>query len=285
MNRGAQHLKALIKSQADGDSARAQILLRLYATDRFLERLSVSPYRENMVLKGGALIANLVGTDMRSTMDIDAVVKGIPFSVGTAKRLFTEIIAIKLDDGTSFSLEKIQEIRESAEYASVRLSARAHIDGMKIPFRLDFSTGDVITPRAIDYSYELVMEDRKVSLLAYNHETTLAEKIEAILSRGVLNTRMRDYYDVWLYRNELFTEVDLDTLKEAFWSTCENRNTVIDAVSAKKVLTNIKGDDSLKDLWDRYRTKFGYAAELEWNDVIWATSDMIGEIFAWSDLA
>ena len=188
----AERVKALIRNLAKGDSNKAQILLRNYGMERFLERISISRYKDNFILKGGMLVSSMVGLDSRATMDIDTTVRGVPLSVSEAKAFVEEITSISLDDNVRFRIKDVFTIMDEADYSGVRLSLDALMDRMRIPLKIDISTGDTITPAAVHYRYKLMFEDRYIDLWAYNLETDLAEKIETVFSRTVSNTRMRD---------------------------------------------------------------------------------------------
>lgn len=220
----SRQLKALVRNLSKGDSMQAQILIRNYIMERFLERLSLSPYQGNFILKGGILVSAMVGIDTRSTMDIDATIKNLPLSAQTAESILAEIISVPIDDGVLFKIESISEIMGEAEYSGIRASMMAFIDTMRTPLKLDISTGDRITPREIEYQFKLMFEDRSITVLAYNLETVLAEKLETVLSRGTANTRLRDFYDLYILQHDCTQSFDVNTLSEAFRITCAHRN-------------------------------------------------------------
>lgn len=196
-------LKALVRNMSKGNSMQAQIIIRNYMMERFLERLSQSKYRDNFILKGGTLVSAMVGLDTRSTLDIDTTIRGFSLTVDEVADIVGEIISIHLEDEVEFQITRISEIMDEAEYPGIRVMMEATLDTMKTPLKLDISTGDVITPKEISYQFKLMFEERTISVLAYNVETVFAEKLETILSRGCANTRMRDFYDLYsgrLYR-------------------------------------------------------------------------------------
>lgn len=189
-------LKGRIKSLASKNNADARNLLRIYAMERFLERLSVSKYHDNFVIKGGILVTAMVGISQRSTMDIDTSIRNENLSAEDARKIISEIIDIDLGDEMTFSIKAVENIMDEMEYPGIRVLLDSQMEKMIIPLKIDISTGDVITPRAMEFSYHLMLENRSISLWSYNLETILAEKFQTILARGVLNTRMRDFYDV-----------------------------------------------------------------------------------------
>ncbi len=194
----SRQIKDLIKNKANGNSAKAQIMIRNYMMERFMERLSLSEYKNNFILKGGMLVSSMVGIDIRSTMDIDTTLKNLPLSVDSAESIIKRIISVRLEDGVTFRIKGITEIMDEAEYGGIRVSLEAMLDMMRIPLKIDISTGDIVTPKEIEYEMKLMFEDRKIEILAYNIETLLAEKLETVVTRGIANTRLRDFYDIYI---------------------------------------------------------------------------------------
>ncbi|NLC06211.1 MAG: nucleotidyl transferase AbiEii/AbiGii toxin family protein, partial [Erysipelothrix sp.] len=198
MIKTSTQLKALVKNKTKGNSLNAQIMFRHYIMERYLERLAVSDYKDLIIIKGGVLIASMIGIDKRSTFDVDATIKSLNFEVDTVYSIVLEIININLEDNILFEINSVETIMGDFEYPGIRFSLEAKLDKMKTPLKLDFSTNDVITPNEITYNYPLLFEDRSIPIMSYNIETILSEKFETIISRGTLNTRMRDYYDVYI---------------------------------------------------------------------------------------
>ena len=198
MIKTSRQLKDKVRNMARGDSAKAQLLIRNYGMERFLERVSLSEHRDNFILKGGMLVSALVGLENRATMDIDTSIRNMPLDTIAAKAMVEEIIAVPVDDNIRFEINDFGTIMDDAEYSGVRISLNAFLDATRIPLKIDISTGDAITPAAVNYQYKLMFEERYITLWAYNLETVLAEKIETVLSRSVLNTRLRDFYDLYV---------------------------------------------------------------------------------------
>lgn len=222
MIKTSKQLKDLIRNLSRKKSADAQVLLRNYMMERFLERISISDYKDRFILKGGMLVAAMVGLDARSTMDLDATIKGSDLNVKEAESIINSIISVPLDDGVAFHVKQISEIMDGAEYPGIRVSMETVFDGVVTPLKIDISTGDVITPREIRYSFRLMLEDRSIEIWAYNLETVLAEKLETVISRHVSNTRMRDFYDIHilyqLYGASLSMSMILSRLVDTFSS-------------------------------------------------------------------
>lgn len=177
MIKTARQLKDLIRNLSKKNAADAQILMRNYMMERFLERISLSSYRDKFILKGGMLVAAMVGLDARSTMDLDATVKGANVSVEDVENMMAEIIAVPIDDGVTFQVKSISEIMDEAEYPGIRVTMTTLFDGVRTPLKIDISTGDAITPKEVRYSFKLMLEDRSIDVWAYNLETVLLSLI------------------------------------------------------------------------------------------------------------
>ena len=268
MMKSATAVKAKIKNKAGGSSDKSQIILRIYLMERLLERVSLSKYRDNFVLKGGLLVSSLVGVDMCSTMDVDTTVKSLPMNKKSVQKILEEIMAIEVEDGVSFRISKVQDIMEGHEYEGLRFMIECSMDRLKQTIKIDISTGDEITPGAIEYKLPLIIEDRSIDLWAYNLETILAEKLETLMVRGEANTRMRDFYDIHVLIQQDTVTVDRDTLKAAFYATCKNRGSTEQIGTINDVITKIAGDETMKQQWDNYRKTNYYVGTLEWDDVI-----------------
>ena len=268
MIKGATAVKAKIKNKAGGDSDKSQIILRIYLMERLLERVSLSQYRDNFVLKGGLLVSSLVGVDMRSTMDVDTTVKSLIINKVSAQKILEEIIAIDLEDGVVFRITKVQDIMEGHEYEGIRFMIECTIDKLKQTIKIDISTGDEITPRAIAYKLPLIIEDRSINIWAYNLETLLAEKLETVMVRAEVNTRMRDFYDIHVLLKQDTVNIDRDTMKSAFYATCKRRESTEQIVTIDDVINKIADDEVMKQQWNNYRKTNYYVGALEWDDVI-----------------
>ncbi len=253
MNTSTQ-LKALIRNLSKEKSIQAEIILRNYMLERLLERIFLSPFRDKFILKGGMLIAAMVGIDTRSTMDMDATIRGISFTEEDLKEVLNAILACPVDDGITMSIKGFENIREESEYTGIRVSIEAIFDKTRQNMKVDITTGDMITPRAIEYSFRLLFEDRSISILAYNLETVLAEKIETIFSRGTTTTRMRDYYDVYILTTLRRQDINWNLLSDAFKNTAQKRDSLGRLLEAgQDIMDEIERSPVLADLWIRYQ--------------------------------
>ena len=266
--KSATAVKAKIKNKAGGSSDKSQIMLRIYLMERLLERVSLSRYRDNFVLKGGLLVSSLVGVDMRSTMDIDTTVKSLPLNKSAIQKILEEIMAIGLEDGVLFRITKVQDIMEGHEYEGVRFMIDCTMDKLKQTIKMDISTGDEITPKAITHELPLIIEDRTIELWAYNLETLLAEKLETIMVRAEANTRMRDFYDIHVLLEQDAVTIDRDTMKAAFYATCKKRGSIELIGTIDDVINKIADDETMRQLWNNYRKTNYYVGALEWEEVI-----------------
>ena len=268
MIKTAKQLKDLIRNLSKKKSADAQILMRNYMMERFLERISLSKYRDKFILKGGMLVAAMVGLDARSTMDLDATVKGINVNVNDVADLIAGIVSVPIDDGVTFRVNKVSEIMDEAEYPGIRVSMTTVFDGVVTPLKIDISTGDAITPREVRYSFKLMLEDRSIDIWAYNLETVLAEKLETIITRATTNTRMRDFYDIYILEQLHGNTLNAQILHDALLATARKRETESHLTEAKEVFADVENSPVMQQLWTSYRKKFSYAADLEWNIVM-----------------
>ena len=261
-------VKEKIKNVAKNDKADARILLRIYMMERFLERVAASSYSDGFVIKGGILITSMVGVSMRSTMDIDTTIRGITLSEEDVIPVIRDICGIDLNDGVTFAVKDCSVIMDEMEYPGLRLALDAYLGDMVTPIKLDISTGDVITPHPVEYKYKLMLESRTIKIWSYNLETILAEKLQTVLSRGTLNTRMRDYYDAYVLMLRFDEQIDHRILKQAFDATCKARGTERLLKEAKEILSHIAADLYINTLWSSYQRKYEYAAEISFKDTI-----------------
>lgn len=267
MIKTSRQLKDKVRNMARGDSAKAQLLIRNYGMERFLERVSLSEHRDNFILKGGMLVSAMVGLENRATMDIDTSIRNMPLDTIAAKAMVEEIIAVPVDDNIRFEINDFGTIMDDAEYSGVRISLNAFLDATRIPLKIDISTGDAITPAAVHYQYKLMFEERYITLWAYNLETVLAEKIETVLSRSVLNTRLRDFYDLYVLQ-DTGLEIDKATLAAALTATARKRGSEQVLVLYERTIDEIRISPLMREQWERYQGKNNYAAGIVWDDVI-----------------
>lgn len=276
--KNAMQLKAIIKNIAKNKNISAALVLQNYMLERFLERVSLSRYHDNYIIKGGFLIASMVGLDSRATMDMDATIKGYPVNEEAIRKMVEDIIAVPVEDAIHFCLKSVREIREGDEYTGYRVALTADYEKMAVPLKLDITTGDKITPREIEYSYKLMIEDRSIRVLAYNLSTILAEKLETVVSRGDQNTRPRDYYDIYILSKLQAENIDIGNLKAALSATTAKRGSSELMKQYAEIMRTVKSSDVMKRQWDNYRKDFDYAAGIEFEETCDAVVAMMDEL-------
>ena len=263
----AMSLKAKIRNIAKQKNIPAQVILQNYMFERLLVRLSVSDYKEKFVLKGGMLVAAIVGLDNRATMDLDTTLKNLPLTPDAIRNALEQITAITFDDGVEFEIGTISPIREDDIYGGYRIMLNAKFDTLLTPLSIDVSTGDTITPHAVQYNlYEIFDDEKSYELWAYNIETVMAEKVETILRRNVFNTRPRDFYDAYILATT--QEFSKDVFTEALKATASHRGTTQQISDVPDILQNISESPELKIMWDKYRKQFEYARDIEFEHII-----------------
>lgn len=264
----SKQLKDLINNKAKKFNLSPQILLTRFFMERFLERISLSKYKNNFILKGGILISSMVGVDFRMTKDIDLTIKNIPLNEVFIKNALIEITNIEIDDETTFKLLDLQSIREEFEYSGFRARFSCVLDKTQNIIQLDITTGDVITPSEVKYSYELLIEKRKINITCYPIETILAEKVESILSKNITTTRMKDFYDCYILGKLYIDEINREDLIKAIKNTARTRKTEFIFDNIQKTINLIENDESLKFLWTAYASQFDYAKKIKFESLI-----------------
>ena len=262
-------LKALIRNKAKTLNLNSNIILRLVIFEFFLEKLSLSKYVDKFIIKGGFLISSLANVELRTTMDLDVTLKSLALSKTDLEIMISDIILIPTINLLEMELVSIDEIHEGAEYPGFRVSILVRYDTIIEHIKIDFTTGDILTPKEVSFPYQTLLDDKVINLKSYNIETVLAEKLETILSRGVLNTRMRDYYDLFILFQLKDKLVNLSLLKAAFINTTKSRNTFEQITNnIHTILDDIINDQTLMKMWNQYQQYYPYAKEVEWEMVM-----------------
>ncbi len=273
MSGKARSLKTKIRNLARKKDMSAQVVLQNYMFERFLERLSKSAYKDKFILKGGMLIAALVGIDNRATMDMDATIKNYPIDNDSITKAIKETCNISIDDDVTFTFNSVDAIRDDDAYGGYRVSIVSEYDTIITPMQIDITTGDVITPKEVLYLFKMIFEEGNIGVWAYNIETVLAEKVETILRRGELNTRPRDFYDVYiLTKTQSF---DLLVFKEALKSTAAHRETSHIFNDISKRIDEIENSETLKKRWSKYTKDYRYAEDIKYSHIIDALRTLV----------
>jgi predicted nucleotidyltransferase component of viral defense system len=272
MIRTSRQLKDLIRNLSKEKSADAQVLMRNYMMERLLERIYISEYKDNFILKGGMLVAAIVGLDARSTMDMDATVKDMQVDVENISNVMESILSLSIGDGVEFHIKQVSEIMDEAEYTGIRISMEAVFDGVRTPLKIDISTGDTITPREIRYCFNMMFEDRSIEIWAYNLETVLSEKLETVIARDITNTRMRDFYDIHILMQLHGTSLNPDDFHAALLSTVKKRGSEHLMTDVGAIFDDLENSSVMQKLWSLYQKKFAYAEGLSWTEVMSSVS-------------
>ena len=271
-------LKAKIKNISKEKNISAQLVLQNYMMERFIERISLSDFQDQMIIKGGLLISSIVGLDSRATMDIDMTLKGKPVNEAFILDYINEISRININDEVKFDVVSITEIREMDDYFGFRVSLISSIGTMKIPLKIDITTGDKIIPSEISYEYPLMFENRSIKIKAYNLETILSEKTETIISRGNQNTRMRDFYDVYILLKLKSKNIDYNILRLAIEKTSQKRDSLNLLLNYKEIISNIENNNEMLVRWENYRNSFNYARTIDFNEICKLLTEILEKI-------
>ena len=271
----AMSLKARIRNIARQKNIPAQVVLQNYMFERLLVRLSASPYKDKFVLKGGMLVAAMVGLDNRATMDLDTTLKNLPLTPNAIRSALEQICAVPSGDTVNFEVGAISPIREDDAYGGYRVALTARFETLAVPLSIDVSTGDAITPHAIPYCFaEIFDEEKSYELWAYNVETVLAEKVETILRRGVFNTRPRDFYDAYILATT--QPFDRAVFAEALRATARHRGTTEQITDVPGILRSIRQSPELHAMWNKYQKQFGYAQNITYEQILDVVQDLVG---------
>ena len=267
MSSKAMSLKGKIKNYAKSKSIAAQVVLQNYMFERFLARLSMSDYREKFVVKGGMLIAAIVGLDTRSTMDLDTTLRNLPLTEEKVMEAVENICKITLGDDVIFEVKSIAPIRKDDRYGGFCVRLDAIYDTIVTPLSIDVSTGDVITPEAVEYEFSGIFDEEiRIKMWGYNIESVMAEKVETILSRGILNTRPRDFYDVYILGTT--QRYDKKIFLKALEATAIHRGSREQIIDKTGIIEKLSASEELIQMWEKYRKKFSYASEIQYADVM-----------------
>ena len=243
-------------------------LIQSFMFEALLKRISISKYKDKFIIKGGLLLSSIFGVNLRSTMDLDTTIKGLPLDRITITRLVNEIISIDLKDNIKLEIENIKDIREEELYSGFNVNLKAEFDGLRTNLMIDITTGDVITYKEVQFEYKTLFDNEIVNIMTYNYETIIAEKFEAIISRNIDNTRMKDYYDLYMLVNLKWNDINKIILRKAIFNTSKKRDTLNYIEDADKYIELINEDSKLKSLWKNYQNNYVYAKDISFEDTI-----------------
>ena len=261
-----------LKAKASNLSKKTNIpnkyLIQNFMFEALLKRISKSKYKDKFIIKGGLLLSSIFGVNLRSTMDLDTTIKGLPLDRETITGVITEIINIDVEDNVKLEIENIKDIREEELYSGFEVNLKAEFDGLKTNLMIDITTGDVITYKEVEFKYSTLFDDETINIMTYNYETIIAEKFESIISRNIDNTRMKDYYDLYMFVNLKWNDINKETLRKAIINTFKSREKLDYIDNASKYIELISGDSRLKSLWNNYQNNYEYAKNIEFVDTI-----------------
>lgn len=261
-----------LKAKASNLSKKTNIpnkyLIQDFMFEALLKRISMSIYKDKFIIKGGLLLSSIFGVNLRSTMDLDTTIKGLPLDRETITKVINEIISIDAEDYVKLEVENIKDIREEELYSGFEVNLKAEFDGLKTNLMIDITTGDVITYKEVEFKYNTLFDNETIDIMTYNYETIVAEKFESIISRNIDNTRMKDYYDLYMFVNLKWSDINKDTLRKAIINTSKRRETLDYIDNASKYIELISDDSRLKSLWNSYQNNYEYAKKIEFVDTI-----------------
>lgn len=268
MIKNRDSLKAKVSNLSNKINIPNKYLIQNFMFEALLKRISMSKYKDKFIIKGGLLLSSIFGVSLRSTMDLDTTINGLQLDRETIARVINEIINIDLNDNIKLEIENIKNIREEEQYSGFNINLKAEFDSLKTNLMIDVTTGDIITYKEIEYGYVTLFDNEVIDIMTYNYETIVAEKFESIISRNVDNTRMKDYYDLYMFVNLKWNDINKNVLKEAIINTAKNRGTLNYIDNATKYLELINTDVRLKSLWNSYQNNYEYASDISFDDTI-----------------
>ncbi len=271
----AENLKIKLKTKAHENNLEPQDIMQMYFFERLLYRISISVYKYNFILKGGLLLSAIFGDDRRTTQDMDTMIKGIPLDAKKIKKVINEIINIDCDDGISYSLKKLDEIRLNDKYGGIRVGLTGYKEHLQVQLSIDITVGDPITPRELEYRYKCMFDDSYISIMAFNIETIIAEKFETFISDNIMNTRTKDFYDLYILLTRYYDKIDKNVLVKAIRNTFKRRETDFDIDKIRYNFNKIKESDKLRLNFKNYKNKKSYVANIDYDEIMNAVNLII----------
>lgn len=268
MIKNRDSLKAKISNLSNKTNIPNKYFIQNFMFESLLKRISKSKYKDKFIIKGGLLLSSIFGVNLRSTMDLDTTIKGLSLDRKTITKALKEIISIDIEDNIKLEIENIKDIREEELYSGFNVNLKAEFDGLKTNLMIDITTGDVITYKEIEFKYSTLFDNETISIMTYNYETIIAEKFESIISKNVDNTRMKDYYDLYMFVNFKWSDINKNILKKAILNTTKNRETIDYIDNSSEYIELISNDSRLKTLWINYQKNYEYAKEIAFEDTI-----------------
>lgn len=270
MIKNKDSLKVKVSNLALSTNIPNKYLIQSFMFEALLKRISVSKYKDKFIIKGGLLLSSIFGVNLRSTMDLDTTIKGLPLDRTTITKVVNEIISIDLKDNIKLEIENIKDIREEELYSGFNINLKAEFDGLRTNLMIDITTGDVITYKEVQFEYKTLFDNEIVNIMTYNYE--------AIIGRNIDNTRMKDYYDLYMFVNLKWNDIDKTILRKAIFNTSKKRETLNYIEEADKYIELINEDSKLKSLWKNYQNTYAYAKDISFENTIAAIKVINGVI-------
>lgn len=272
----AEKLKIQVKTKAHENNSQPQDIMQMYFFERLLYRISISNYKHNFILKGGLLLSAIFGDERRTTQDMDTMIKGIELDFKEIKKVIEEIVDIELDDNIKYEVTKYKDIREGDKYGGIKIFLNAYKEHLKVPLSIDISFNDPITPKELRFKYKCIFDDSYINIMAYTIETIIAEKFQTLIEDNIGNTRLKDFYDLYMLITNYFDELDGDIIIKAIKRTFKRREYTYDFNEIIKTFEIIKNSEVLKDNYsNRYLPKNIYAKDVSYEEIMSAISRII----------
>ncbi len=268
MIKNVDSLKAKLRNLSEKTNITSNYLLQSFMFEGLLRRISVSQYKEKFIIKGGMLLTSIFGVNLRATMDLDATLKGLSLNEDIITKIFTELIEIDVEDDITFEIVSIKGIREEDIYGGYSIKLKATLDNLWAHLIVDITTGDIITYKEVEFDYKTLFDNETINILSYNYETIIAEKYESIISRNIDNSRMKDYYDLYMFVNLKWDDINKEVLYQAIRNTSKKRETTNYIDNSKENIKKIEEDDHIRILWNNYQNKYDYAKNIDFEDII-----------------
>ena len=268
MIKNKDSLKAKVSNLASTTNIPNKYLIQSFMFEALLKRISASKYKDKFIIKGGLLLSSIFGVNLRSTMDLDTTIKGLPLDRTTITKVINEIISIDLKDNIKLEIENIKDIRDEELYSGFNINLKTEFDGLRTNLMIDITTGDVITYKEVQFEYKTLFDSETINIMTYNYETIIAEKFEAIISRNIDNTRMKDYYDLYMFVNLKWNDINKTILRKAIFNTSKKRDKLNYIEESDKDIELINEDSKLKSLWKNYQNNYVYAKDISFENTI-----------------
>lgn len=239
-----------------------------YFLESILKKLAGSKYNEKFIFKGGFLLSSVVGINSRSTVDIDFLLRNMQLSEENVAQMLKETLKQEESDDILYEVQSIVPIKEEDQYGGFRANILCKMENIRQIVPLDIATGDVITPHPIDYRYISSFGEEEIIIKAYPIETMLAEKIQTIYARGFLNSRSKDYYDLYIIYKLKDKDVNDEILREACRRTFQYRKTEFNIAKIIDLLENLKTNEAFLKRWQVYSRKNLYAKDITFEEVL-----------------